>query len=368
MATTSGDTTDRVTPYAVLGELTHRCPLRCPYCTNPLLLDRAGEELTTNEWKDVMDQSVRMGVLHFHFSGGEPTVRKDLDDLVEHAAKIGLYTNLITSGVLLDEARIHRLSALGLDHVQISFQDSDSEIGDWVAGRKGAHEKKKRVAGWVREAGLPLTVNAVMHRHNLHHLKDIIQLAVDLDAERIEVAQVQYYAWALRNRAAFLPTREQLDESVRIVNAERERLKGRLSFDFVVPDYYAQRPKSCMGGWGRQFLNITPSGTVLPCHAAEIIPNVNFENIRDKALELIWRDSQGFNEFRGTSWMREPCKSCDRREIDWGGCRCQAYALTNDASAADPTCAFSEHRSVLEEPLQEANKPAPKFVYRRYGN
>ncbi len=357
----------KMVPYAVLAELSHRCPLQCPYCSNPVELERASGECTTEEWQRVMDEAVDLGILHIHFSGGEPTVRKDLEQLVTHAAKAGLYSNLITSAVLLTEERINRLADCGLDHVQISFQDSTPRLGDRIAGYKGAHEKKCNAARLVRKAGLPLTVNAVMHRHNLHHLEDMIQMAVDLDAERIEVAQVQYYAWAYRNRAAFLPTREQLDEAVRIVEESRKRLKGVLTFDFVVPDYYAQRPKSCMGGWGRQFINISPSGKVLPCHAAEVIPGITWESVREKSLADIWENSDSFNRFRGTDWMPEPCQSCERREIDWGGCRCQAYMLTGDAARTDPTCALSPDRKVLDEPLSWAVQEAPEFIYRRYG-
>jgi pyrroloquinoline quinone biosynthesis protein E len=363
-----GGSPNKLVPYALLAELTHRCPLQCPYCSNPLELERASGELATKDWIRVMDEAVDMGVLHVHFSGGEPTARKDLEELVAHASKIGLYSNLITSAVLLTEERINRLADLGLDHVQISFQDSTSELGDWIAGYKGGLEKKMAAARLVRKAGLPLTYNAVMHRHNLHHLEDMIQMAVDLDAERIEVAQVQYYAWALRNRAAFLPTREELDEAVRIVEESRERLKGVLAFDFVVPDYYAQRPKSCMGGWGRQFVNITPSGKVLPCHAAESIKDLHFDSVGNKSLGWIWENSDAFNKFRGTDWMPEPCQSCDRKEIDWGGCRCQAFALVGDAAATDPTCALSPDRGVLDEPLKEALLESPDFIYRRYGN
>lgn len=359
---------EKLTPYAVLAELSHRCPLQCPYCSNPVELERASGECTTDEWRRVMDEAVDLGVLHVHFSGGEPTVRRDLEQLVAHAAQAGLYSNLITSAVLLDEARVKSLADSGLDHVQISFQDSTAELGDRIAGYKGALEKKKRAARLVRKAGLPLTVNAVMHRQNLHRLEDTIRMAVELDAERIEVAQVQYYAWAYRNRAAFLPTREQLDEAVRVVEEARERLKGVLTFDFVVPDYYARRPKSCMGGWGRQFINISPSGKVLPCHAAEVIPGITYESIREKPLAEIWENSDSFNRFRGTSWMPEPCRSCDRREIDWGGCRCQAYMLTGDAARTDPACALAPDRAVLDEPLGWAHEAPPEFVYRRYGN
>ncbi|HJM60176.1 MAG TPA: pyrroloquinoline quinone biosynthesis protein PqqE [Alphaproteobacteria bacterium] len=367
MAVPAEVTPNKVVPYAVLMELSHRCPLQCPYCTNPIDLERASGELTTEEWKRVMDEAVDMGVLHVHFSGGEPTVRKDLEELIEHAAKLGLYSNLITSGVLLNEARVQCFAEFGLDHVQISFQDTTSEVGDWVAGYDGAHEKKQQVARWVRDVGMPLTVNAVMHRHNLHHLEEMIQMAVDLDAERIEVAQVQYYAWAFRNRIAFLPTREQLDKAVEIVEEARKRLKGVLAFDFVVPDYYAQRPKSCMGGWGRQFINISPSGKVLPCHAAEVLPDLEFDSVHQKPLGWIWENSEAFEHFRGTTWMPEPCQSCDRKEIDWGGCRCQAYMLTGNAAATDPTCVLSPDRAVLDEPLAAVGGESPDFIYRRYG-
>jgi pyrroloquinoline quinone biosynthesis protein E len=238
---------------------------------------------------------------------------------------------------------------------------------DRIAGFKG-HEKKLEIARLVRKLGLPLTVNAVMHRQNLHHLKDMIDLAVELDAERLEVAQVQYYAWALRNRGAFLPTRAQLDEATATVEAARERLKGILSIDYVVPDYYARRPKACMGGWGRQFININPAGRVLPCHAAETITGLEFESVKDHSLSWIWEKSEAFRIYRGTDWMPEPCRSCDRREIDWGGCRCQAFALTGRADVTDPACEFSPYRDTVVEPLDEANRPPPEFIYRNYGN
>jgi len=357
-------------PYAVLAELTHRCPLQCPYCSNPVELERSGNELDTETWMRVIDEAEEMGILHIHFSGGEPTVRKDLETLVAHAAKRGLYTNLITSAVLLDENRLVGLRDAGLDHVQVSFQGTEPALANRVAGFKG-HDKKLEVARLVREVGLPLTVNAVMHRQNLHQLGAMIDMAVNLDAERLEVAQVQYYGWALRNRDAFLPTREQLDEATAIVEEARVRLKGILAIDYVVPDYYARRPKSCMGGWGRQFLNITPAGKVLPCHAAESIPSLEFDNVKDESLAWIWENSSAFNTYRGTEWMPEPCQSCDRREIDWGGCRCQAFALTGDAANTDPACALSPHRDVLRDPLEAAQTLAeedlPDFVYRRIG-
>ena len=341
-------------PYALLAELTHRCPLQCPYCSNPIDLERARNELDTATWLRVIDEAAEMGILHVHFSGGEPTVRKDLERLVEHAVKRGLYTNLITSAVLLDEARLAGLRDFGLDHVQISFQDTIAESANRIAGYKG-HDKKLAVAGLVRKLGLPLTVNAVMHRQNLHHLEDMIELAVKLDAERLEVAQVQYYGWALRNRAAFLPSRKQLDDATAAVEAARARLKGILVIDYVVPDYYARRPKACMGGWGRQFLNINPSGKVLPCHAAETIPGLIFETVHDRSLAWIWENSEAFRRFRGTDWMPDPCRSCDRREIDWGGCRCQAFAMTGDAANTDPTCAQSPWHKDFAAPRRPAN-------------
>ena len=352
-------------PYAVLCELTHRCPLSCPYCSNPVELEMKSKEINTETWKRALSEAVKIGILQAHFSGGEPTARKDLEDLIQHASSIGLYTNLITSGVLITEERLKKFYDAGLDHVQVSIQDTDPENSEKIAGYKG-HAKKLHTCGLIRKVGLPLTVNAVMHRQNLHNLKDMIDLAVELDAERLEVAQVQYYGWALKNQTAFLPTKEQLDNATEIVEEARIRLKGILAIDYVVPDYYAKRPKSCMGGWGRQFLNITPAGKVLPCHAAESLNFLEFDNIKDKPLSWIWEHSEAFNRFRGTSWMPEPCQSCDRREIDWGGCRCQAFALTGNENATDPTCEFSPYRNVLDEPLANVGKEEiPEFIYRK---
>jgi pyrroloquinoline quinone biosynthesis protein E len=353
-------------PLALLAELSHRCPLQCPYCSNPVNLERASNELDTRTWLRVLDEAAEMGVHQVHFSGGEPTVRKDLEDLVQHANKIGLYTNLITSAVLLTEERTRRLADLGLDHVQISFQDSEAANADRIGNYKGGHKKKLEVARYVRQAGMPLTVNAVMHRQNLHHLEEVIDMAVDLDAERLEVAQVQYYGWALKNRAAFIPTYEQLQQATKIVDAARARLKGILVIDYVVPDYYARRPKVCMGGWGRRFLNINPAGLALPCHAAETIPSLKFDSVKDHSLEWIWGNSPAFLKFRGTDWMPEPCRSCDRREIDWGGCRCQAFALTGDETATDPACELSPfHEKIFGVAAQEAEQAPPEFIYRR---
>jgi pyrroloquinoline quinone biosynthesis protein E len=354
-------------PLAVLAEVTHRCPLQCPYCSNPVELERAGAELTTDEWKRVLSELAAIGVLQIHFSGGEPTARKDLVDLVRHATGVGLYSNLITSAVLLTRDRLAALADAGLCHVQISFQGSEAAAADRVAGLSGAHAKKIEAARWTRELGLPLTVNAVMHRQNLAQLPQVIQMAVDLDADRLEVANVQYYGWALKNRAALMPTEAQIEETTRIVEEAQARLKGVLAIDYVVPDYYALRPKKCMGGWGRQFFNISPSGKVLPCHAAETITGLSFESVRDHSIAWIWQNSDAFNRYRGTGWMPEPCRSCEYREIDFGGCRCQAFALTGDAASTDPACVLSPaHERIFKTAANEAAGDRRRFIYRNF--
>ena len=355
-------------PLAVLAELTHRCPLQCPYCSNPLELDRANAELTTDEWKKVLSELAEIGVLQIHFSGGEPTARKDLAELVRHATDVGLYTNLITSAVLLTKDKLRTLADTGLCHIQISFQGVEPTVADRVAGMKDAHAKKLDVAHWARELDLPLTVNAVMHRQNLHQLADIIQMAVDLDADRLEVANVQYYGWALKNRAALMPTLQQIEETSRIVAEAEERLKGVLAIDYVVPDYYALRPKKCMGGWGRQFFNISPTGKILPCHAAETITGLHFESVRgNHSIAWIWQNSDAFNRYRGTGWMPEPCRSCDFKEVDFGGCRCQAFALTGDAGNTDPACTLSPlHERIFKMAETEAAGDVNRFIYRNF--
>ena len=355
-------------PLAVLAELTHRCPLQCPYCSNPIELDRARSELTTEEWKKVLSELAELGVLQVHFSGGEPTARKDLVELVKHANNVGLYTNLITSAVLLTREKLAELADAGLSHVQISFQGSEAASADRVAGLKDAHNKKIEVAKWTRELDLPLTVNAVMHRQNLHQLPDIIQMAVDLDADRLEVANVQYYGWALKNRAALMPSLAQIEETSRLVEDARTRLKGILAIDYVVPDYYALRPKKCMGGWGRQFFNISPSGKILPCHAAESITGLQFESVRSNhSIAWIWQNSEAFNRYRGTGWMPEPCRSCEFREVDFGGCRCQAFALTGDAGNTDPACTLSPmHETIFKQAEREAASGSDRFIYRNF--
>lgn len=356
-------------PVGLLAELTHRCPLQCSYCSNPLELERVNKELTTAEWVSVMEQAGAMGILQVHLSGGEPTARKDLGDIVSAASKAGLYTNLITAAVTLTRPRLERLAALGLDHVQISFQDVDEKNAEHISAYPEGLRKKLEVAHWVTELGLPLTINAPIHRQNIHNVGRYIELAVELGAQRLEVAHVQYYGWAFLNRAALIPTYEQTVESIEFVERERERLKGVLTIDMVVPDYYAKRPKPCMGGWGKGFMNITPAGKVLPCHAAETIKTLHFDNVQDRALLDIWLNSDAFNAFRGTDWMKEPCRSCAFKEIDFGGCRCQAMAITGDARNTDPACALSPyHGEMVRLAREEASRPPAPFIYRNPRN
>ncbi len=355
-------------PVGLLAELTHRCPLQCPYCSNPLDLERVNVELTTEDWCRVMTEAGALGVLQVHLSGGEPTARKDLEEILAAAVKAGLYTNLITAGVLLTRDRLEGLAKLGLDHVQLSIQDVEPANADRIAAYQGGSAKKREVARWVKEFGLALTINAPLHRQNIKSLSAIIDYAVEVGAERLEVAHIQYYAWALKNRAALMPTEEDFMQTAKIAQAAKERLKGILVIDFVVPDYYAKYPKPCMGGWGRGIMNVTPSGRVLPCHASESIPGLTFDNVKNRPLRDIWLEGEAFNLYRGTSWMKEPCKTCPRKEIDFGGCRCQALALTGDAANTDPACSLSPlHADWAKVARQESHETPPDFVFRRMG-
>jgi pyrroloquinoline quinone biosynthesis protein E len=355
-------------PIGLLAELTHRCPLRCPYCSNPVDLDRRSAELHTETWLRVFGEASRLGVVQVHLSGGEPTARGDLGAIVRRCAELGLYSNLITSGIGVGAARMAELADAGLDHVQLSFQGTTAEIGDLIGGLSGSHGQKLQLARTVVELGLPLTVNAVIHRRNIHQVEGFVRLAVKLSARRVEIAHAQYYGWALRNRQALMPEREQALSAIATVERLREELKGVIVIDAVIPDYYARYPKPCMGGWARNALNVTPSGKVLPCHAAETIPGLEFWNVAERDLEHIWRNSPAFNAFRGTDWMVEPCRSCERREIDWGGCRCQAMALTGSAAQADPVCHKSPfHDRVAALAGFEAASPQLDYQYRGYG-
>jgi len=352
-------------PVAMLTELTHRCPLQCPYCSNPTALSRRSDELSTEEWVDIFRQAAALGVLQVHLSGGEPTARTDLPELIAAASENGLYTNLITAGVLLTPEKIKAYKESGLDHLQLSIQDSEAANADRIANYKGGHAKKLTVAAWVRAAGLPLTVNAVVHRQNLDNLQAIIELAVELGAHRLEIAHVQYYGWALRNRAALMPTAGQVERANAVAAAANETYRGRLVIDYVIPDYYAKRPKRCMDGWGSQFFAITPRGLVLPCHAAETITGMTFSSLREHKLDWIWRHDSAFQCFRGTDWMPEPCRSCAYRDRDLGGCRCQAFAIVGDAAATDPVCDLSPHHNLLVAMAEDdATSGTPHYHHR----
>ncbi|MDW8370029.1 MAG: pyrroloquinoline quinone biosynthesis protein PqqE [Geminicoccaceae bacterium] len=356
----------REPPIGLLAELTHRCPLACPYCSNPLELAARERELSTASWLRVLDQAAELGVLQLHLSGGEPTLRTDLEAIVARARALELYSNLITAGVGVSERRLEALAEAGLDHVQLSVQDVDPEGCDRIGGFKGSLARKIAFARAVRRLGLPLTLNAVVHRHNLDRLERFVELALELGADRLEVAHVQYYGWALANRAALMPTRAQLERSVEIVKEARERLGDQLLIDFVVPDYYATHPKPCTSGWGRAVIVVAPDGRVLPCHAAHVIPGLVFANVEEKPLRWIWQESPAFQRFRGLEWMQEPCRSCPRREIDFGGCRCQAMQLLGDPEATDPACTLSPHHArIMATAEAEASAPPPPFRYRR---
>ena len=344
-------------PLALIAELTHRCPLHCVYCSNPLQLAGTASELSTDQWTSVFQQSGKLGMLHAHFTGGEPLARQDLTELIAAARAAGLYTNLITSGIGLGEQRLAALVADGLDHIQISFQDSREGPANWIAGAK-AHAHKIELSRMIRQHKLAFTVNLVVHRQNLDHLEEMISFIEQLNPDRVEIAHTQYYGWALANRAALMPTRNQIDAAVRIVAEAEKRLAGRVRIDSVVPDYYAKYPKACMGGWGRRLMLINPAGKVLPCHAAEVIPGMMFENVREKTLEWIWRESPSFCRFRGEDWMPEPCRSCDRRAEDFGGCRCQAFLLAADATVTDPACSLAPAHGIVEAAVREANSDA----------
>jgi PqqA peptide cyclase len=350
-------------PLGLLAELTHRCPLGCPYCSNPLALEGRADELDTRTWARVFREAAALGVLQVHLSGGEPGARRDLVEITQAAHDAGLYTNLITSAVGITAATLGKLSDAGLDHVQISIQDNEPGTADHIAGYKGAYARKEALAAEVVRLKLPLTVNAVMHRANIEHVADMVELALRLGAKRVEIAHVQYYGWALKNRAQLMPTREQVERAVATVERLRAEHHGRIVIDAVVPDYYARFPKACVGGWGRRSLNVTPSGKVLPCHAAESIPSLAFWNVREHSLADIWMNSPAFLAFRGTEWMQEPCRSCPRREQDFGGCRCQAFALTGDAAATDPVCHLSPHHAQVAE-IAEARQDVA-YDYRR---
>ncbi|WP_410653992.1 pyrroloquinoline quinone biosynthesis protein PqqE [Amycolatopsis sp. lyj-112] len=334
-------------PLGMLAELTHRCPLHCPYCSNPVELITRDGELSTEEWLSVLTQARELGVLQVHMSGGEPLARPDLPVLVEHATELGCYVNLVTSGLGLTESRLDDLVERGIAHIQLSVQGATAQRADKLAGAR-AHDRKLVVAGLIKKTGLPLSVNVVLHRQNHDQLAGIIDLAEEMGADRLELANTQYYGWALQNRDALMPTRSQLDEAEPIVRAASERLRGSMEIIYVVADYYEKYPKPCMYGWGARQLTVAPNGNVLPCPASTAIKTLDLANVRDEPLAKIWYESSSFNAYRGEDWMSDTCRTCDRRSLDFGGCRCQAFQLTGDAAATDPVCSRSPQRDVVD--------------------
>lgn len=362
-------------PLWLLAELTYRCPLHCPFCYNPVDYANDRTELTTEQWIDVMRQARALGAAQIGFSGGEPLLRDDLEDLVGEARRLGFYTNLITSGIGLTETRLARMKTLGLDHIQLSFQDSTRAMNDFLSSTK-TFDLKARVARLIKQYDYPMVLNVVLHRYNLDHVERIIDMALDMGVEYLELANTQYYGWALVNRAQLMPTRAQVARAESVVNACRARIGNRMRILFVVPDYFEERPKACMNGWGSVFLGIAPDGTALPCHAARTLPGIDFPNVRDTTVKTIWYDSTAFNRYRGDAWMKDPCRTCDDKAKDFGGCRCQAYALTGDAAHADPVCAKSARHGDLQTIVLHAQRtqqdavgqPAQPIVFRSDAN
>lgn len=353
-------------PQALIAEVTHRCPLHCVYCSNPLQMQSAAHELATEDWTKIIEQAAEIGCWHLHLTGGEPLLRRDIEQLVLAGRKSGLYVNLITSGLGLTRERLGALVEAGLDHIQLSFQDSEEAEANTFAGAR-AHAKKLQVAEWIRAHRIAFTVNLVIHRRNIDRLEELVRFAEGLNADKLEIANVQYYGWALRNQAGLLPSREQLRASLPVIESARARLSGRMRIDYVLPDYYAKYPKPCMGGWGRGLMLIDPAGRAMPCHAAGVIPGLTFPDAAKEPLRNIWEESPAFMRFRGQDWMQEPCRSCERKTIDFGGCRCQAMQLTGDAAATDPVCSLSPKRGLVDDLTEELLAPAKspsEWIYR----
>jgi len=349
--------------YTVVAELTYRCPLRCVYCSNPLEFAAMRDELSTGQWIEVFRQAATLGAMQLHLSGGEPVLRADLPDLIREARAAELYVNLITGGTLLNERNLSQFRDCGLDHIQLSVQDSDRDAAEIVAGAR-SFDRKLAVAAMIRTAGFPLTLNVVLHRFNIGRIPELIALASDIGAERLELANTQYYAWAMENRASLLPSHEQNQRAEGIVREARERCRGKLEIAFVRADYFGEEPKACMGGWGNSYVCINPAGEVLPCHAAKVIPNLVFDNVCDRGLSEIWTDSPALNAFRGDDWMIEPCRSCPRKTIDFGGCRCQAFMVAGDARVADPVCPLSPAHQAIVDAIAAGDSSSARLLYR----
>jgi pyrroloquinoline quinone biosynthesis protein E len=349
-------------PYTLVAELTYRCPLRCVYCSNPVDFHRSRNELSTDEWRRVFSEAAELGVMQLHLSGGEPVLRDDLVELIQHARAHDLYTNLITGGTILDEEKLRRFREAGLDHIQLSIQGAARKSAETIAGVR-SHRKKLDVARLIRQVGFPLTLNVVIHRLNIAEVPELITIALELGADRLELANTQFYAWAAENRRVLMPTREQYDRAEEIARDAIAKYRGTLEIAFVQNDYLSGEPKPCMGGWGGSYMCINPAGEVMPCHAAAVIPGLRFESVRDGTLEKIWRDSPAMNAFRGNDWMMEPCRSCPRKEIDFGGCRCQAFMLAGNAAEADPICRLSPHHGIVES-MRAASATDGPLIYR----
>lgn len=340
-------------PRWLLAELTYKCPLQCPYCSNPMDYAKHTEELGTEDWKRVLSQARKMGAVQLGFSGGEPLTRQDLPELVQHARQLGYYSNLITSGYGLTEDKIIQLKEAGLDHIQVSIQASTQELNDHLAGT-ASYETKKQVAHLVKKHGYPMVLCVVIHRENIHQMRQILEMAEELGADYLELANTQYYGWAHENRDLLLPTKEQFEEAEAIAQAYKEKVAGKMKIYYVIPDFYEDRPKACMNGWGTTFLTIAPDGVALPCHSARELPGLDCPNVNDFSIEEIWHESKAFNFFRGNEWMKEPCRSCDEKEKDFGGCRCQAYMLTGDMYKTDPVCSKSPEHQLVQDAIDSA--------------
>ena len=352
-------------PYCLIAELTYRCPLQCPYCSNPVELGALKNELDTQTWERLIEQAAALGIVQVHFTGGEPLVRKDVIQLIATARSVGIYSHLITAGVNADAARLSELRSAGLDAIQISLQDTQAESNDWLAGSP-SFEKKRATFLAAKRTGFPVTLNVVVHRHNIERIAEMIALAHDWEADRLEIAHVQYLGWAFLNRRALLPSEEQVRLAESVVAEARAASSCKTQIIHVLPDYFQQLPKACMGGWGRVYVTVNPDGTILPCQAARCIPNIEFPNAREDSLHEAW-NSPAFGRFRGTDWMPEPCRSCDRREVDFGGCRCQAFLVTGDDSATDPVCHLSSQRVLLDRAIEDAQGNNAELQFRRYG-
>jgi PqqA peptide cyclase len=344
-------------PLWLLCELTYRCPLHCVFCYNPVDMHAAGAELGTEDWLRVLRDARALGAVQLGLSGGEPLARDDLEEIVAEAHGLGYYINLITSGIGLNEARIRALKAAGLDHIQLSFQDSTREVNDFLSSTR-TFELKSKVAALIKQYEYPMVLNVVLHRLNIDHVEQILEMADRLGAEYLELANTQYYGWAWKNREALLPSRAQVRRAEEATQRFREKVGKRMRVYFVVPDYFEKRPKACMNGLGSVFLTVAPDGTALPCQSARILPGLEFPNVKAHGIREIWYGSDAFNRFRGDAWMKEPCRSCPEKTRDFGGCRCQAYLLTGDAANADPVCELSPHHGLVTEIVERAESSA----------